>query len=194
MRLVLDAWPLTALLAGSYAISSGFGPGYRLWQLCRIETIQLGRREIDVLERVVSRASEVWTTEFAAAECFHHLERAVGRNDLEELVTWIAERFPPPQLHGVSWTDVVTHEVGRKLGVADASVVLAADRMHRAAPTQGAVERAPHRGPQQRLHERRDLVHGDVLHRKRPLGVPSPEGVPWLPPTGSNLHPTSSTS
>lgn len=79
MRVVLDAWPLTAILAGGYAATRGHGQGSPFWALCRARSRAFDARDVDRLARFLSVAKEVWTTPFVAAEAFYHLEQAAGR-------------------------------------------------------------------------------------------------------------------
>ena len=59
-------------------------------------------------------------------ETFHQLERCVGSNRFGEVIDWVRERLPPPNLVRLGWTEVLDHPTARLFGPADASVVRAA--------------------------------------------------------------------
>lgn len=129
MKVVLDAWPLTTILAGSYADAHRHGPGSPFRALCRAQTRNFGGPEVSSLTRFIAVASELWTTAFAAAEAFHHLEKAAGKAEQAEVLEWVKLRFPPPRLFSCLWNEVVCHPLAPRFGICDASVVLAAERL-----------------------------------------------------------------
>lgn len=45
------------------------------------------------------------------------------------MISWINERFPPPLLFQSGWNDLLHHEITPRLGVADASIILAASEL-----------------------------------------------------------------
>lgn len=128
MRVVLDAWPLATLIAGSYVFVNALErttTGERLLALCRAGAVDFRRAEVEGLTRFVSGARHLVTTGCVVAEVFHHLERATDSVTAPVLMRWAADRLPGVVVVDASWEALLTHPASLEFGVADGSAVLA---------------------------------------------------------------------
>ena len=129
MNLVLDAWPLTTLLAGTFAAVVPGRAAAELRALCKTRGgVQFEERHVEALRRYLETATGVWTTGPVLGEAFHHLERATGEQ-FEAFLTQLHERFPGPALFVQTWEHCVDPAIAGRFGVGDASVVDAARRL-----------------------------------------------------------------
>ena len=127
--IVVDAWPLTTIIAGNFAGSRPGSVADELRSLCRAGEVQLTPFHVEVLTRFVTSARGGWaTTAHVATEAFHQIERCVGPGRFGEVIDWVRERLPPPNLVRVGWKEVLDHPVSPIFGPADASVVRAATK------------------------------------------------------------------
>jgi len=128
--LVLDAWPLTALVAGLFSNepTTSRGTRERLIELCRAGAVRLDPSHIETLFRAISTAAELLTTGPVLAETFHHLERA-SRDDFGAVLDWTRSRFEKLRVVEVEWPDILAHTAAARFGLTDASVIALTQRL-----------------------------------------------------------------
>lgn len=131
---MLDAWPLTTLVAGlcSKEVTTSRNAGERLLALCGAGGVRFELAQIETLYRALTTASQLVTTGPVLAETFHHLERA-SRDDFGALLAWTASRFRQLRVIELDWPQILTHEAATLFGLADASVVALTQRLPGAA-------------------------------------------------------------
>lgn len=127
--IVVDAWPLTTIIAGNMAASRGGNLAGALWGLCRAGEVTITPFQVEVITRFVFNARGGWaTTPHVCAESFRILEACVGSKRLGEVIDWVRERMPEPKLVRVGWREVMDDPATRVFGPADASVLRAATK------------------------------------------------------------------
>jgi hypothetical protein len=125
--IVVDAWPLTTIIAGNFAGSRPGNTADALRSLCRAGEVEFTPFQVEVLTRFITTPRGGWaTTAHVATEAFHQLERCVGTSRFGEVVDWVRERLPPPNLVRVGWGEALDHPTAPIFGPADASIVRAA--------------------------------------------------------------------
>lgn len=127
---MLDAWPLTTLIAGLFSkeVTTSRGARERLLELCRAGGIRLELSQIEKLYRALSTAAELVTTGLVLAETFHHLERA-SRGDFGAVLAWATSRFEKLRVVEVAWPGILAHDASARFGLTDASVIALTQRL-----------------------------------------------------------------
>lgn len=128
---VVDSWPLVTAVAGAFAQTQPPRAAERFRKLCVAQgNISFGNGETQALLRYMGEVT-LWTTGCVIAEAFHHLREAAG-DRFEMLVAWVRERFPPPNVFSLVWSDILDSPATNRFGATDGSVVAATDRIKEA--------------------------------------------------------------